>query len=202
MRIKSNEKKENIISFIESYYEERGASPSVREIESGTGISKSTVQRYLVEMDRDNMLDYRGSERSINTLKTKKHSNDFVSVGLIGNIACGEPNFADENIEEYFRLPSSLIGNGEFYFLRAFGDSMIETGINEGDLVLIKKQDVAKKGDIVVALVGDETTLKRYYPEPEQRRIRLHPENRDMDDIYTNECIVQGVAIKVLKDLI
>lgn len=200
MRTKSNEKKNIIISFIEDYFEEYGYSPTVREIENKTGISKSTVQRYLVEMDRENMLSYEG--RSISTAKTKKHSDGFVSVGLVGNIACGEPNFAEENIEEYFRLPSSLIGSGEFYFLRAFGESMIEAGIDEGDLVLIKKQDTARKGQIVVALVEDETTLKRYYPEPENRRIRLHPENSSMEDIYVDNCIIQGVAVKVLKDLV
>lgn len=200
MRTKSNEKKNIIISFIENFFEEHGSSPTMREIEKGTGISKSTVQRYLVEMDKEDMLSYEG--RSISTTKTKKHSDGFVSVGLVGNIACGEPNFAEENIEEYFRLPSSLIGNGEFYFLRAFGQSMIEAGIDEGDLVLIRKQDIARKGDIVVALVEDETTLKRYYPEPENRRIRLHPENSSMEDIYVNDCIIQGVAVKVLKDLI
>jgi len=200
MRTKSNEKKNIIISFIENFFEEYGSSPTMREIEKGTGISKSTVQRYLVEMDKEDMLSYEG--RSISTTKTKKHSDGFVSVGLVGNIACGEPNFAEENIEEYFRLPSSLIGNGEFYFLRAFGQSMIEAGIDEGDLVLIRKQDIARKGDIVVALVEDETTLKRYYPEPENRRIRLHPENSSMEDIYVNDCIIQGVAVKVLKDLI
>ena len=105
-------------------------------------------------------------------------------------------------IERYFRLPASLIGSGEFYFLRAFGDSMIEAGISEGDLVLVRRQETARPGQIVVALVGDETTLKRFYPEPEKRRIRLHPENRELEDLYVENCSIQGIAVKVLKDLI
>lgn len=201
MRYKSDDKKEKIKSYIEAYYEENGYSPTVREIETGTGISKTTVQRYLSVMGECGSIEYSGDPRSAKTEKTKKDSSGFVMVGLVGNIACGTPNFAEENIEEYFRLPVSLVGNGTFYFLRAFGDSMIDAGINEGDLVLIKKQDTAAPGEIVVALVNDETTLKRYFPEPKNHRIRLHPENKDMGDIYVNNCSIQGIAVKVLKDL-
>ena len=202
MRSKSSDKKEAILRFIDEYYETYGRSPAIREIETATGISKSTVGRYLLEMGSEDAIRYEGSIRKAETARTRKHSEGFVSVGLIGNIACGEPNFAEENVEEYFRLPASLVGSGEFFFLRAFGESMIEAGINEGDLVLVRKQETARPGQIVVALVGDETTLKRFYPQPEQRRIRLHPENRAMEDIYVENCSIQGVAVKVLKDLI
>ncbi len=202
MRAKSGEKKDAILRFIERYYEEYGRSPAIREIERGTGIPKSTVGRYLLEMGIEEEIRYEGAARKAQTAKTGKHSASFVSVGLVGNIACGAPNFAEENIEEYFRLPASLIGSGEFYFLRAFGDSMIEAGISEGDLVLVRRQETARPGQIVVALVGDETTLKRFYPEPKKRRIRLHPENRELEDLYVENCSIQGIAVKVLKDLI
>lgn len=201
MRYKSDDKKQTIKNYIEAYYEENGYSPTVREIEAGTGISKTTVQRYLSDMGECGNIEYSGTPRGARTEKTKKDSGGFVMVGLVGRIACGTPNFAEENIEEYFRLPVSLVGKGTFYFLRAFGDSMVDAGINEGDLVLIKKQNTAKPGEIVVALVDDETTLKRYYPDPVNRRIRLHPENKDMCDIYVDNCEIQGVAVKVLKDL-
>lgn len=78
---------------------------------------------------------------------------------------------------------------------------MIEAGIEDGDLVLIRVQSTAERGQIVVALVGDEATLKRYYPEPEHRRVRLHPENESMEDIYVTSCIIQGVAVMLLRDL-
>ena len=121
---------------------------------------------------------------------------------ILGSIACGIPKFAEENIEEYVKLPVSLFGSGDFFILKAYGDSMIESGIADGDLVLIRQQNSAEEGQIVVALVEDEATLKRYYPEPKQHRIRLHPENSQMDDIYVDNCEIQGIAVKVLKDLI
>ena len=120
---------------------------------------------------------------------------------ILGQIACGSPLFAEENIEDYVQLPASLFGNGDFYMLRANGYSMIDVGISSGDFVLIRRQNTAEPGEIVVALVEEEATLKRYFPEPERRRIRLHPENKVMDDIYVSSCEIQGIAVKVLKDL-
>lgn len=122
-------------------------------------------------------------------------------VPLLGEIACGSFNFGEENILETYRFPTAFTGAGEFFLLRTFGESMIEAGISPGDLVLIRQQNTAHPGDIVVVSVGDETTLKRYYPEPEKHRIRLHPENRDMKDMYVTECTIQGVAVKVIRDL-
>lgn len=78
---------------------------------------------------------------------------------------------------------------------------MIEAGIDDGDLVMVRKQEIAEPGQIVVALIDNEATLKRYYPEPENHRVRLHLENRQMDDIFVDHCVIQGVAVKVLKDL-
>lgn len=86
--------------------------------------------------------------------------------------------------------------------LHANGESMIDAGIEDGDLVLVSKQNYADEGQIVVALIDDEATLKRYYPEPQKHRVRLHPENKTMKDIYAENCIIQGVAVKVLKDLV
>lgn len=122
-------------------------------------------------------------------------------LNLLGCVSCGVPKFAEENIEEYVRLPIALFGRGQFFILRANGDSMIEANIDHGDLVLIRQQNYADEGQIVVALMDDEATLKRYYPEPENRRVRLHPENKQMDDIFVDNCVIQGVAVNVLKDL-
>lgn len=99
------------------------------------------------------------------------------------------------------RLPVALFGRGQFFILRASGDSMIGVGINDGDLVLIRQQDSACEGQIVIALMDDEATLKRYYPEPEKNRVRLHPENEKLEDIFVKDCIIQGVAVRVIKDL-
>ena len=94
-----------------------------------------------------------------------------------------------------------MFGNGTFFLLRANGESMIDAGISPGDMVLVRKQSEATDGDIVVALVDNETTLKTYYPEPENKRIRLHPENASMEDIVVRVCNIQGVAKHVIKKL-
>lgn len=175
-----------------------GYAPTVFEIADITGISKSTVQRYIAQMREDGIVTYSG-HRNLQSAETRSKS---VRVPVLRSIACGIPKFAEENIEEYVRLPESLFGTGDFFFLRANGDSMIEAGIDDGDLVLIRQQNTALPGQIVVALTdNDNATLKRFYPEPEKHIIRLHPENSTMEDIFVTDCVVQGVAVKVIKEL-
>ena len=187
-----------IEQFISSYTDNFGISPTMQEVADGVGVSKATVHRYVSRLCEDGVIDFSGV-RTMTTAKTKLQA---ISVPVLGEIACGIPKFADENIEEYVRLPVALFGQGQFYILRAYGDSMVEAGIDDGDLVLIRQQDAAEEGQIVVALIDDEATLKRFYPEPENHRIRLHPENSHMADIFVDRCEIQGVAVKVLKDLL
>lgn len=124
---------------------------------------------------------------------------NIVRVPKVGRIACGQPITAIENIEEFVDLSEALIGTGEFFILQAYGYSMIDAGIEQGDLVIVRQQNSADSGDIIVALLEDEATLKTYYPEPENNRIRLHPENSAMQDIWVDSCNIQGVAVKVIK---
>lgn len=199
--IKRNENlMSRIIEFAEEYYLQNNASPSVRAIAGEFNINASTAYRYLVEMNERGLITYDG--RSIGTEKINKirSGSGTIKVPLVGSIACGIPNLAEENIEEYVSLPRSMFGDGEFFILRASGESMIDAGIETGDLVVIRKQTCAEDGQIVVALVEDEATLKRLYRE--KGKVRLHPENRAMDDIIVDDCIIQGVAVKVIKDLL
>ncbi len=186
-----------IEKFVSDFTDRNGISPTMQEVSDGVGSSKATVQRYIAQLCADGIIDFSGYRTMIST-KTKAQ---VIRVPILGRIACGIPKFAEENIEEYVRLPVALFGKGDFFILRAYGDSMIEAGIDDGDLVLIRQQSNAEAGQIVVALIDDEATLKRFYPEPENHRVRLHPENAHMDDIYVTSCEVQGVAVKVLKDL-
>lgn len=197
MRSKDKALMAAIEKFVSDYTDNAGISPTMQEVADGVGSSKATVQRYVAQMCEDGILDYSGY-RTMTSTKTKAAA---IRVPVLGTIACGIPKFAEENIEEYVRLPVALFGKGSFFILRAYGDSMIEAGIENGDLVLIRQQSYADEGQIVVALMGDEATLKRFYPEPKKHRIRLHPENSRMDDIYVDNCKIQGVAVKVLKDL-
>ena len=201
MRHKNEEYFALLENFINEYTIENGRSPSNRDMASGTGLSTATVSRYLQYMREQGMLDYDG-QRNIRTLRQQKMSGTMVEVPILGTIACGIPNLAEENIEEYVQLPVSVFGKGNFYLLHANGESMLDAGIEDGDLVLVRKQNYADEGQIVVALIDDEATLKRYYPEPQKHRVRLHPENKTMKDIYSENCIIQGVAVKVLKDLV
>ncbi|MCD8008326.1 MAG: transcriptional repressor LexA [Clostridiales bacterium] len=200
MRSKNEEYFRLIEDYINDYKDKNGSTPTVREIESGIGLSKATVSRYLSYMRDNGMIDYAG-HRNITTKESKKTRSETVKVPVLGVVSCGVPKYAEENIEEYVRLPVALFGRGDFFILRASGDSMIDADIYDGDLVLIRQQTYADEGQIVVALMEDEATLKRYYPEPANHRVRLHPENESLDDIYVDDCIIQGVAVKVIKDL-
>ena len=186
-----------IEDYINSFRNRQGSSPSVRQIAAGVGLAVGTVSKYLSYMRENGILETDG-HRSITTRKSKGLMN-MLYVPLLGAVSCGIPKFAEENIEEYVCLPESLFGRGEFFLLRAKGDSMTGAGIEDGDLILIRRQSTADYNQIVVALLDDEATLKRF--RPKQDHVCLHPENNRYEDIIVNSCVIQGVAVKVIKDL-
>ena len=198
MRSKNKALMTEIERFVSTFTDNYGISPTLQEVADGIGVSKATVYRYISQLRENGIIEVSG-RRSMTTTRTKIEA---VSVPILGEVACGIPKFAEENIEEYVRLPVALFGKGNFFILRAYGNSMVEAGIDDGDLVLIRQQNAAEEGQIVVALIDDEATLKRFYPEPENHRIRLHPENSHMKDIYVDRCEIQGIAVKVLKELL
>ena len=189
-----------IAEFIDEYRDQYNLAPSVQEVANYLGVSKATASRYLCRMREEGTVTCNGY-RSISTLESKENPRPTVKVAVLGRVSCGIPKFAEENIDEYVRLPVALFGRGDFFILRANGDSMIDAGIDDNDLVIVRQQNYADPGQIVVALVENEATLKRYYPEPRNKRIRLHPENKNLEDIYVDNCLIQGVAVKVIKDL-
>ena len=199
IRKRDPEVMKQISSFVEEYFFEYHQSPSMQKIATAIGISKSTAYYYVNEMAEKGMLDYDG--KNIETRSMQKSDYKMNRAPVLGGIACGSPELTEEDFEEFIALPVALFGEGDFFVLRTHGDSMIEVGIEDGDKVVVKKQNHAKAGDIVVALVGNETTLKTYYPEPEKQRVRLHPENQTMKDIIVRECYIQGVAEHVIKKL-
>ena len=201
MQHKDYDKFERIEQHINDYHENSGATPTIYEISKEMKMSPSSVSRYLNDMERDGYIE-RFGRRKLITRQMRNTDDDLVSVSVLGDIACGMPIFADGNIQEYVKLPCSLFGKGSHYILTCKGDSMIDIGIGDGDLVLVKHQDHAEEGQVVVALIDDEATLKRYYPQPQEHRIRLHPENSSMEDIYTDSCIIQGIAVRVIKTIV
>lgn len=200
MRSKNPETMKKIIKYVEKYYLSNGLSPTTRQIASGVGISNSTVHNYLFEMNEKGMIEYDGS--TITTDITRKRSEQFSKAAVLDNvIACGKPEYQEEHIEEYIQLPTALFGSGEFYILKASGDSMIKAGIDTGDTVVIKKQNTANFGDIVVALADGQNTLKTYAFDAVLERVMLHPENDEYENIYPEELYIQGVAVNVIKKL-
>ena len=196
MRVLSEETKTAVLEYNIEYQKQHGISPSFRNIMHALNLgSLATVQRYVIQLEAEGKL----SRTNIGNIAPlpKLWGGETVTVPLIGQIACGEPCLEVENIEESFSLPCSIFGNGEMYMLRAFGSSMIDAGIEKGDLLVIKRQEEASDGDIVVALVNGENTLKRFYRE--KGRVRLHPENKTMKDIVVKSCEIQGVLISCIK---
>ena len=126
---------------------------------------------------------------------------DNVFVNVYGKISCGHPRFLDDDIEGFLEIPYSLIGPGEFFILRASGDSMVGAGILDNDLVLIRKQNYADDGQIVVAICDGEVTLKRIYFNIPEENYCLHPENESYKDIILEKVKILGIAVKVVKDL-
>ena len=190
---------QRIEDYINDYREATGGCPpTLAEIAEGLGLAKSTVSKYLKRMKEAGQVDFAG-HRNIVTRRMREDAEGFCRVPLLGAVACGLPILAEENVEAYVRLPVALFGRGEYYLLRAKGDSMTGAGIEDGDLVLVRQQDTAAYNQIVVALIGEEATLKRFRPEREY--IRLHAENPRYDDILLESCVLQGVAVKIIKDL-
>ena len=199
MRTKSREMKDAIKAYIEQVGSSGGNCPSYSEISNTVGTSKSNVFRYISEMENDGELIQ--SAYGYITDKMDRAASDTQRVPVLGSIPCGPLTEETEDLEGYYNLPTSFLGSGEHYLLRASGDSMINAGIDDGDLVLIRKQNDADDGDIVVALADNLSTLKRLYRDDKRKCVVLHPENDYMEDITVQECYVQGIAVKIIKDI-
>ena len=197
MRSKNQEHFTLLESFIDSYIDSQGVSPSTREIAAGTGLSPSTVSRYLSYMRDNGMIDYVG-QRNIITQRKRMTSVGSNKVPLLGAVSCGIPKFAEGNIEEYVQLPTAIFGKGDFFLLRASGDSMIEAGILDGDKVIVRPQPDATNGDIVIALIEDEATCKRF--RKDQSGIWLLPENPNYAPIDGTNAAILGKVKAVLRE--
>lgn len=201
MRHKDPKLMRKIHDYAEEYYFSKGYSPATSEIAAAIGISRTTAYNYLVAMDKIDMIDYDG--KLISTERMRKSSEINRSVGIYdAAIPCGELETIEAAVSEYVDLPASIFGNGELYILRTRGESMIEAGIEPGDLVVVEKKETASESDIIVAL-GDETgnSLKRLKYDGYKEKYYLHPENKNMSDIYVEELKIQGIARFVIKTL-
>jgi repressor LexA len=198
-------RQQEIFDFIKKYSARYGYPPTVRDIGKAVGLaSSSTVHAHLANLEKVGLLRRDPSKpRAIELLdKAVETAKAAVSIGpsglpLVGQVAAGQPIFAEENIEEYVDVPALAGGDDGEYVLRVRGDSMIDAGILEGDYVVVRPQDTAADGEIVVALVGEEATVKRFFREADH--VRLQPENATMEPIRSRDVRVLGRVVGVFR---
>jgi len=208
-----NKREKAILKYIEKQIKENGYPPSVREIGKGVGLSSTaTVHTYITGLEKKG---YNKKEKQKGrTLKLLKgglegqeriqekpvySGKELVDVPVIGKITAGAPILAVENVTDTFPIPLDFVGNSESFMLTVRGESMIEAGILDGDYILVRKQDIARNGEIVVALIEDEATVKTFYKEKDY--IRLQPENSSMDPIIVPDCKILGRVCGVFRKM-
>ena len=197
-------RQQEIFDFIKKYSAKYGYPPTVRDIGKAVGLaSSSTVHAHLSNLERIGMLRRDPTKpRAIELLdRAAAGVRSFVRPGLplIGQVAAGQPVIAEENIEDYVQTPAFAGGDDGGYLLRVRGDSMMNVGILDGDLVVVRQQDAAEDGEIVVALVGEEATVKRFYQEPDH--VRLQPENDSMEPIRSRDVRVLGKVVGLMRSI-
>lgn len=197
---------EKILAYIQQEIRNRGYAPSVREIGEAVGLkSTSTVHGHLMRLEKKGLLHRDAMKpRAMGVLQPAEIShicedNGVRHLPVVGRVAAGIPILAEENVDEILPLPSVLLSDGDLFVLKVCGDSMIQAGIFDGDYIVIKKQPHASNGEIVVAMVEDEATVKRFYKE--DGHFRLQPENDSMDPIIANEVQVLGKVISLFRKI-
>jgi repressor LexA len=200
-------RQQEIFDFIKRYSAKYGYPPTVRDIGKAVGLaSSSTVHAHLANLEKLGLLRRdptkpRAIELLDRAMESVRSAVRPSGVPLVGSVAAGQPILAEENIEEYVHVPSAAGGEDGDFVLRVRGESMIDAGILEGDYVVVRPQDVAYDGDIVVALVGEEAeaTVKRFFHEPDH--VRLQPENTSMEPIRSTDVRVLGKVVGLFRSV-
>ena len=194
----SHDNQQKILDFIKAEIEDKGYPPSVREICAAVGLrSTSTVHAHLNHLEEQGLIRRDSTKPRALEVLDGSHARGR-SVPLVGRVTAGQPILAVENIEDYLMLPQSMLGKDDLFCLRVQGESMIDIGILDGDIVVLRQQDTAENGEIVVAMTPeDEATLKRIYYE--ENRVRLQPENPTMAPIYADTVTVLGKLVALFR---
>ncbi len=196
-------RQKEIFDFIRKYAAKTGYPPTVREIGKAVGLhSSSTVHAHLANLEKIGLLKRDPSKpRAIELLyeKAKRTIRPDSGLPLVGQVAAGAPILAEENIEDYIEVPDVIGGEDGDYILQIRGESMKNAGILDEDYVIVRPGDVARDGEIVVALIGEDATVKRYFLEKDH--VRLQPENEELEPIITTEAVVIGRVIGVFRSV-
>ena len=186
---------ESVFSYIQKYMAENGYAPCVRDICAACNIkSTATVFNIINRLKERGLLEKSDVKRRAISLKSKS-----ISVPLVGTVAAGQPIFAAENYEDYFSLPENFFSGENLFMLNVQGSSMIKIGMFDGDKVVVRKQESADNGDIVVALIDESATVKRFFKR--DGKIILHPENDEMNDFIFNEVQILGKVVGLIRNL-
>lgn len=216
MAAKVTKRQQAVLDCIEDCIREKGYGPTVREVCHALGLSSpSTVHVHLKALEEKGLIKrdplksrsisltypLEGSSVQASSMPdvVQPSFSKIVNVPLVGDVAAGVPILAEENITDTIFLPTDIVGDAPSFLLSVRGESMIEAGINDGDYVVVKEQPVANNGDIVVAIIDDGATVKRFYKEKDH--IRLQPENSSMDPIITTNCSIAGKVVAVFRRL-
>lgn len=198
---KISDKQQEILDYIKSQIIERGFPPSVRDICTAVHLkSTSSVHSHLETLEKNGYIRRDPTKpRAIEILDESFNMmrREMVSIPILGQVAAGEPILAEQNIEEYIPFPAEFITKKQAFLLRVHGESMINAGILDGDLVLVEQRNTAHNGEMVVAMIDDSATVKRFYKE--EGIIRLQPENDTMDPIIVKDCVIVGKVIGVFR---
>lgn len=198
-------KQAGFFTFLKEYFQERGYPPTVREIMDGLGLSSTNiVRKYLGILERKGYIKRQfNSPRAIEIVDVSARSSDVRSVPIVGRVRAGTPHPAIEDVEGYFPVDKSICRNNKAFFLHVVGDSMIGAHILEGDLVLVVPQPIANNGEIVVALINDEATVKRFYKKGDT--LQLKPEHPTMKPIVVKEgsadVSIIGKVVAIIRQL-
>ncbi|MCC2254612.1 transcriptional repressor LexA [Ruminococcus sp. CLA-AA-H200] len=196
---KGDEKQQEIYEYIKAQTSERGYPPTVREICDAVGLkSTASVSKYLARLEENGLIRRSPtSPRAIEVIDSVDASYRAEPIPVIGRVAAGKPILADQYIDDYFLAPQKYV-NSSTYFLRVKGDSMINAGICNGDLILVDSDSSVDNGDIAVILLGDEATVKRFFVEADGY-YRLQPENDSMEPVYVKNVHILGRVIAAMK---
>lgn len=199
MRQKNPEKMKAIIDFVIDYQREYGRSPSTTEIAKVINVARGTAYTYLTAMRDKGLIEYDGKE--ITTNLSQRINKTVNNAPIVGRVVCGDANAEEENIEEYVDLPAKIFGSDEVFILQTYGDSMNKAGIDDGDYVVVRKQETACEGDLVIALTNGENNLKRLSFDDKNKKVILSPEsdNPIHKPKKYNNVKIQGVVKHIIK---
>lgn len=200
------DRQRQVLEFVKSETDRHGYPPTVREIGEALGLSSpSTVHAHLAALEAKGLLErVKGKPRAVEVFGRRPRSEvmptqygNVVELPVVGSVAAGVPTLAAENIETTIPLPTEVVRDDSTFVLRVKGESMIDAGIFDGDYVVVRQQPTAVNGEIIVAQIEDEATVKRYFREPD--RIRLQPENSSMEPIYSRDVTILGKVVAVFR---